>query len=87
MKTDEQIIEMMHKEHCYQGMVELYHTRLGLVHTYVYYNLETLYIVEDLEAPLNECTFKQFLSDDKIIELMENIRNKWKVGDFSERNS
>lgn len=66
----------MHKEHCYSGMVELYHAWFGFLHTYVYYNLETLYIVEDLEAPLNDFTFKQFLSDDKIIEIMEKERTK-----------
>lgn len=71
MKTDDLIVEAMHKENCYQGMVKLYHAWFGFVHTYVCYNLETLYITEDLEAPLNDFTFKQFLSDDKIIEIME----------------
>lgn len=71
MKTYDRIIEAMHKEHCYQGMVKLYHAGFGFVHTYVCFNLENLYIMEDLELPLNDFTFKQFLSDDKIIELME----------------
>ena len=70
MHTDEQIIQAMHKEHCFEGMVELYHAWHGYIYTYVYFNQETLYIVEDLEAPLNEFKFRQFLSTNKIIELM-----------------
>ena len=76
MKTTEQIVEVMHKEHCYQGMVKLYHAWFGFVHSYVYYNQEDLYIVEDLEAPLDDFTFKQFLSDYEIIELMEQEPRK-----------
>lgn len=71
MHTDDQIIQAMHKEHCYQGIIKLYHPWFGTTHTYVYFNQETLYIVEDLGVPLNDCIFRKFLSDDKIIELME----------------
>ena len=81
VKTDEQIVEMMHKEHCYEGMIELYHPLYGFVHTYAWYNQEDLYLLEDLEALLNDFSFIQFFSENKILEIMENIRNKWKVGD------
>ena len=74
MHTDDLIVEAMHKEHCYSGMVELYHAWFGYVYTYVDYNQESLYILEDLESPLNDFIFKQFLSDDKIIEIMEKER-------------
>lgn len=74
MTTQDQIIKAMDQEHCYSGMVELYHAWFGIQHTYVGYNQECLYITEDLEAPLNDFTFRQFLSDDKIIDLMEKTQ-------------
>ena len=34
MYTEDQIIEAMEKENCYEGMIELYHPLYGFVHTY-----------------------------------------------------
>ena len=74
MYTEQQIIKAMEKENCYEGMIELYHPLYGFVHTYAWYNQKDLYLLEDLEALLNDFSFIQFFSENKILEIMEKER-------------
>lgn len=74
MTTQDHILNAMHKCNCYEGLVKLYHRWFGDFYTYVGYNLETLYIYEDLEADINDWTYKGFFSQDT----MENYFDVYK---------